>query len=96
MFDMKNKQSSRELQLSSELSESLEASTPTSYEKNDAASTTSSRELVSQYFRTEIQKTNVDVVVLLCWFVTGLLDGTIFNGMSNCRHPESTSSHLQP
>lgn len=91
---MDNKQSSRELQLSSELSESLDASTPASYEKGDAASIPSSRELVSRYFRTEIRKTNVDVVVLLCWFMTGLLDGTIFNGMTIYQHPDPTSSHL--
>ncbi len=75
MFDMDDKQ------LCNELPESLDASTPASYEKDDAASI-SGREFMSQYFGTEIRKTNVDVVVLLCWFVTGLLDGTIFNGMT--------------
>lgn len=40
----------------------------------------SSRELLQQHFQEEVGDHNVDLIVLLCWFVTGLLDGTIFNG----------------
>lgn len=85
MFDMDDKQ------LRKDLPESLNASTPPSYEKDDAASI-SNRELVSQHFRAEIQKTNVDIVVLLCWFVTGLLDGTIFNGMTIYQRHDYTTT----
>ena len=89
MFDMDDKQ------LRNDFSESLDASTPASYEKDDAASI-SSREIVSQYFGTKIRNSNVDIVVLLCCFVTGLLDGTVFNGMTTHQHGDfTTTKHLQ-
>lgn len=89
MFDLNDKQ------LPNDFSESVDAGTPQSYDKDDAASI-SNRELVSLHFRTEIRKTNVDIVVLLCWFVTGLLDGTIFNGMTVYQHHTFTATRLTP
>lgn len=79
MFDVKDQQSRNEFP------ESLETSIPASFAKDDAA-LPSSKETASQYFCTEIRDTNVGIVVLLCWFVTGSLDGTIFNGMTIDQH----------
>ena len=59
---------------------SLDTSSPGSFEKGESAPV-ARKERIRQYLIGEVRTQNVDFIVILCWFTTGLLDGTIFNGM---------------
>ena len=74
-----------------DLSGSFEIASPASYEKGNIAPQ-GKRERLRQHLCDDVRTKHVDYVVLLCWFVTGLLDGTIFNGtVLASSHSESTT-----
>lgn len=74
-------------QASNEFPDCLNTSSSPSFEKGEASSTTQT-ERVREHLQGEVHNNYVDVVIILCWFVTGLLDGTIFNGMIYDLHLE--------
>ena len=37
---------------------------------------------LARHFNAEVSASGVDILILLCWFTTGFLDSTIFNGKS--------------
>ena len=41
---------------------------------------------IRRHFHDEVSRDWADVVLLLCWFTTGFLDSTIFNGMLGSSH----------
>ena len=74
MYDIDEKQDRNDI------AASLDTGSPGSYEKYDAPPTPA-RQRIRRHFGLEIRDVNVDIVLLLCWFMTGLLDSTIYNGM---------------
>ena len=78
-----------------DFSASFELASPASYEKGEIAPQ-SKRERLWQHLCDDVRTKHVDYVVLLCWFVTGLLDGTIFNGtILASSHCESTTHQVR-
>ena len=50
-------------------------------EKGDVSSIESLQQSAfSRYFKAEIDPKGIDIAIVLCWFTTGFLDSTIFNG----------------
>lgn len=48
---------------------------------------------LSLYFQSALDNRNVDHVLLLCWFTTGLLDSTIFNAYRTFVSMQTGRSH---
>jgi hypothetical protein len=44
---------------------------------------TSTRTTVAQYFRTQINPTHTDILLIICGFVSGLVDGFAFNAWAS-------------
>lgn len=53
-------------------------------EKGNAPSSTPSKpsSRLRKHFQDDVQAEWADMLLLLCWFTTGFLDSTIFNGMA--------------